>query len=282
MIPRTKLSARMGEPRRARLGFVAAIVLVATLAAWFYQSNPVTQSAQRYAVAVSKASGGTYITLRTLNAFLSTAQEVEVGGSFFVSGSAQPLKVLEPIDDTIERLAGLVFVVMVVTGVLAVSLGPVSAVGFGLIASAACLWGLQRSGKGAGRFAGLSLSLGRYGVFLALAVPLAFVLTALLADRMTAEVWDQHQAVISEITREVAPQDGVDPTVSEGWMDGMQSLLGKVENYQDLAASIYARADELIGSFVSLLSVYVFKLLILPLLILGGLYVVLRMLLGRT
>ena len=97
--------------KRARRTQIAAMLLalVAFAAALGYASNPVTQSAQDYARGVAAASGGLDLTLRSLNAFLSTAQEIEVSGKVVVGGSAQPLKVLEPVDDTIERIADVVF-----------------------------------------------------------------------------------------------------------------------------------------------------------------------------
>ena len=62
----------------------------------------------------------------------------------------QPLKALEPIDDTIERISDLVFSVMVVTGILAVAMGPVSATGSALIALAALAWVAGRRGTQSG------------------------------------------------------------------------------------------------------------------------------------
>ena len=112
--------------RSARLTrwMLAVLALVGMLA---YSANPLTQRAQAFAEQTATASAATYLSLRVVNAFLSTAQEIELGGTLVVSGTTQPLKWLEPVDDTIERIAGVVFGVMVATGVLAVALGPVGA-----------------------------------------------------------------------------------------------------------------------------------------------------------
>ena len=91
--------------RRGLLAFFCVLALTAAL----LRDNPVVSAAQGYAADVATTAAASYVTLRTLNAFLSTAQEIEVGLSFIASGSARPLKVLEPIDDTVERIAGLVF-----------------------------------------------------------------------------------------------------------------------------------------------------------------------------
>lgn len=137
----------MGERRswtRVVLIVAAGLLLVAAL----LPQTPLSKSAARYAGGVATASAGTYVTLRTLNAFLSTAQEIEVGGAFVVSGTAQPLKVLEPIDDTVERIASVVFALMVVSGVLSVAMGPVSAVGLAMMAGALVLWAAGCWGAG--------------------------------------------------------------------------------------------------------------------------------------
>ncbi len=148
--------------------FAAAAVAMAMLAGWNYESNPLTGQAHSYAQEVAKTSAATYVSLRTLNAFLSFAQEVEVSGNaIFVEGTARPLKGLEPIDDTVERIAGAVFAIMVATGVLSVALGPVSGTGWALVGLAALLWLLFP-----GRLGGVPRRLGVYGGLLGLALPL--------------------------------------------------------------------------------------------------------------
>ena len=190
-----------------------------------------------------------------------------MGGSFFVQGSARPLKALEPIDDTIERIAGFVFVVMIATGVITVAMGPVSAVGFGMIALAAVLTLFQR------RYPGLITPTARrfisYGAFLALALPLSFVVAALVADALTAEVWATHSAQIAKITAGLEAAPGSDDA-------GIWAVLRDADRYREVAARIWSQADSLIGSYVSILAVYVFKVFLLPGLILGAFLILAR------
>lgn len=109
-----------------------------------------------------------------MNAFLSTAQEVEIGGSLGVSANIQPLKTLEPIDDTIERITSLIFTTMVFTGLLAVALGPVSAVGAALIFGALALWIADRLIGQRDLIVVMARQLSWYGAFLAIILPGAF------------------------------------------------------------------------------------------------------------
>ncbi|MBD3664073.1 hypothetical protein [Sulfitobacter aestuariivivens] len=238
---------------------VLAICLLAALAAAVFRDNPLTRAAQGHAQSVAVAAGATYVTLRTLNALLSTAQEFEVGLSFIASGSAQPLKWLEPIDDTVERIASLVFGIMVATGILAVALGPVSAIGMALLAVALALRLFLQ-----GREDGLDRKLGWYGAFLGLALPVALIISAPLASVLTGDTYRENIAVIDDITvkfgkTEVLEQD--EPGFAE---------------YRELAGNIAARADDLIGALLMVLGVHVFGLLILPLLLIGGMFVIAR------
>ena len=235
------------------------LACAAALAAAFLRDNPVVQGAQSYAQDVAVTAAATYVTLRTLNAFLSTAQEVEVGVSLVASGSAQPLKILEPIDDTVERVAGLIFGVMVASGVLAVALGPMSAIGLTLLSVA-----LGIAAIGSVRDAGLPRLLGWYGGFLGLALPLALLASAPLAERLTERTYAANIAVIEEITANV------------GGGAALTEEAPGLREYRQLAENLWTRADELIGALLAVLGVQVLRLFILPLVLIGGLFVTAR------
>ena len=119
----------------------AAIGLILSAVSW----NPVTRLASAEARQTAAATLVVYAGLRTLNAFLSTAQEVEVGGSLVVSGSVQPLKSLEPIDDTVERVSAVVLAISVFAGVAGLGFAPLAVVGFALALVGAPLFALIAS-----------------------------------------------------------------------------------------------------------------------------------------
>jgi hypothetical protein len=240
---------------KRRIAMVALIVVA--IIAMLFRDNPLNTHAQRYAQSVATTAAATYVTLRTLNAFLSTAQELEVGVAFIASGTAQPLKVLEPIDDTVERIAGLIFGVMVVTGVLAVSLGPVSSIGWGLFALAMAL-ALIRQRSGTTNF------LAVYGIFFGVGLPLALVLSSWLATTLTEAAYQQNLTVVQDITQAVGGADVLD-----------EDAPGLTE-YRALASNVWSRADELISALIALLSVYVFRIFVMPLMLVGGLFLLIR------
>jgi len=259
----------MSAPRRPGILTILAFLAVAFLAMVSYKANPLNAEAKGYATAVAATSAGVYVGLRSINAFLSTAQELEVsGGAVFVSGSAQPLKALEPIDDTIERISGMVFGLMVATGVVAVGVGPISAVGWGMIVLSLGIDLVRRAIGKLNEVTALERQLLRYGLLFGLGVPLAFVLASQMADWLTADVWAENDAIVREITAEV---ELVDTGEGAGVIANLRAAMGEVERYQALAANLYDRADDLLASYVMILSVFIFKLLLLPALILGGL-----------
>ncbi|MEW9921118.1 hypothetical protein AB2B41_16005 [Marimonas sp. MJW-29] len=256
MIRKTNGSAPTANLMRAVPLIGAALCIL--LALWVARAadDPLTRAAQTYSADIATKAAGTYVVLRTLNAVLSTAQEVEVGVSFIASGNAQPLKVLEPLDDTIERIAALVFGVTVATGVLAVALGPVSAVGLTLLAIALLIAGLSRRRVMARR-------LGWYGAFLGLALPIGLTLAAPLAEVLTAATLARNQALVAEITQSVGETDLQAP---EEIAD-----LG-LNDYRKITANVWQRADELIGALVAIFGVYLFRILILPVMLILGMF----------
>lgn len=247
-------------PARTEITFrrivLLALILIALAAMWL-RDNPLNERAQTYAQGIATTSAATYVTLRSLNAFLSTAQELEVGVAFIASGTAQPLKVLEPIDDTVERIAGLIFGVMVATGVLAVSLGPVSSIGWALFALAMAL-AMIRERVGASNF------LAVYGLFFSLGIPLALVLSSFLATALTETTYQANLAIVQDITQAVG---GAEVLEEDG---------SGLSEYRALASSVWSRADELISALIAILSVYVFRIFVMPMMLVGGLFLLIR------
>jgi len=266
----------MVEPRRVPIWVLALVLVAAVAAALFYRENPVPDRAEAYAADVATASAGTFLTLRSLNAVLSSVQEIEVGGSLVVSGTAQPFKFLEPVDDTIERISGAVFWIMLVAGVLSIAMGPVSAVGAGMVALATLIWLIDRAAGPKNPLVGLTRSLVWYGSFLGLGLPLAFLVSAVLADRLSNATWAEHEARIQLICGEICEDDPTAAAKRQTWSTGLQDLLDDAERYRELASRIYNQANELIASYIAILSVFVFQIFLLPALIAGAFFLVAR------
>lgn len=266
MTRETRPSARTSDRLRALSLLVVAVLSLG--AAIRPGALPLTDAAAAHAREITLGASATYVTLRSLNAFLSSAQELEVGVSLVGQGSAQPLKVLEPIDDTVERIAAVVFAVMLASGALAVAMGPLGAVGCALLSICAALGAVSvLAGRG---FAGLPRQLAVYGGFLGLGLPLAFLLSAALADRLTEHVRAEHDRIVADITERV--EEEALQEARGGWL----AMMDTVDRYEQLARNLANRADELIGSLIGLLGVYIVRLVALPLVLIGGLFLIAR------
>ena len=104
-----------------------------------------------------------------------------------------------------------------------------------------------------------------------------------LSDRflLTARDVLRPNTDITDPTQASRPSPGI-PTLKsvstgqEGWFAAMAGLAGDAERYQTLMGEVFARADDLIGSYIAILSVFVFRIVILPLLVLGAFFVLAR------
>lgn len=274
MTPKTKPSGKTAKP--TRLFLLAMIAVAALMASLFYKSNPLPNRAAGYAQNVATSAAATYVTLRTLNAVLSTVQEASFTGSVVVAeATVQPLKSLEPIDDTIERIADVVFALMLASGVLSVAMGPVSAIGAGMMSLACLIWLIDLVIGRRNPLSGAARRLVWYGAFLGLGLPLAFLLSDPIAVHLTNGVAESHQAIIATIMADV--ETTVTPlSDTQGWLAWLRELSNDVDRYYALAESTLRHADDLIASFISLVSVYLFRLLFLPAILAGAALVVFR------
>lgn len=253
------------------VGLIAALGLVLTLAS----ANPLTQAASGQAKKVVASTIVVYAALRTLNAALSAAQEVEVGGAFVVTGSVQPLKTLEPLDDTVEAVAGMVLSVAMLAGALGLGFAPVTAVGFVLAGVGALAWRIAPAA--AARCLWL-------GVLLALALPAAFIVSDLVGGAMTRQAWAENRAILDEATGTVTAASpaitAAEAPAETGWWDSVfggedetaEASRGVVETlgaYRAMTSALLSDADRILGSYVELLAVYAVRLILLPLVLIG-------------
>lgn len=260
-----------------RRAVLVAVLLVSVLSLLLPRVNIAAQSTERYADDVAASALAVYVTLRALNAVLSTAQEVELSGQFVVGGSAQPLKALEPIDDTIERVAGAVFAVMVMSAVLSISAAPVASVG-AVLAACGALLALLARGPGLSR---LGVIGALYGGLLAVVLPLIITVSGMGGDLLTRAAWEENAQIVEEITQPYdnpafePAQDAAQGIFARLW-SGAGEAVDAVQFYQEVAGKVWDEADTLIASYLKLLGIFVFKVVVMPLIAFGVCYLVLR------
>lgn len=182
-------------------------------------NGPFIKGAKDYSQKIALNSATAYLSLRVINAALSFAEEVEVGGSVVaVSGSAHPFKVLEPLDDAVERLSAAVFLVGAISGVLSVVLPVMGGIALILIgASLTALAGLDLSDR---RFPGQTLvsnlmkRIGRLG-WTAFLVVMAFSISSMFAERISDRAWGEYQHTLTSIADQISRLSPEDIVVSE-------------------------------------------------------------------
>ena len=249
-----------------RAVLVPLLALVCALFILAPSANPLVRWAEGRNAEVALAATGVYVSLRAINASLSMAGEVEVGASIGVGGSINPLRWLEPVDDTVERVSSLVFAVAAVSGLLTLALEPLSAIGFGLLAlglagQAGCRYG--RAGPGVARAAsGCTL----LGAGLALLLPAVILAGAFLGEVMTRSEFSEAQATIGLVRDEAAALVG---DAGDGWRERYNRLA-------EAAGFFWDNADDLLRASITLCGIFVLRLVVLPAALLWAALAILR------
>lgn len=285
-------------------GLAWPLMAALCLALALVPASPVSSPAREAARDVAAASLGVYVALRSINAALSFAQEIEVGGSIGVSANAQPLKFLEPVDDTVERVSSVVFWVALVAGAMVIGVEPVSRIGFLLLAAGLVIRWLRqpliaRVGPAARPVCRAGEAFDATGLVLALLLPLSIALGSGLGDALTADEWEAARADLGEITSyassllggtgDALPDDVTEP--DEGgvmrWLrdllettgDGFGSAAERTGKYLDAAGYFIDEADRLFGASMTILAIFLLRTLILPLALMLAMVVLARRLL---
>lgn len=289
--------------RATLIALLGVVALAAGL--WELSSNdpvnPALGPAERAAEDIALATGGVYVSLRVINAALSAAQEIEVGASIGAQASIQPLKVLEPVDDTIERVADVVFAVAAGAAVAAVGFAPVAALGLTLL-GAGCL--------GLAAFLALlpvtrlelfSRAAIRLGAALGLVLPIGFALGVDLGARLTEPQWQAAIAQLDAVTAEAQilvgagetlddlPANAVPGTILgrlgaqlQAAGEGVGEAVEAVGRYREAAGVFLSEADALFQATLVIIAVFALRMLVLPALLLWGAMTLMRRSVGAT
>lgn len=247
--------------------------------------NPALPPARAAAQDIAVVTASVYVSLRAINAALSAAQEIEIGASIGAQASLQPLKVLEPVDDTVERVADVVFSVAAGAALVAVGLEPVAAIG--LIVLGVGLIGLGCAAVTSGAsVAAASLRAVRLGAALGLVLPLVFAGGVWLGDRATAPQWNSAMAQLEEVTGEAQVLIGAgesellaeaeDGGFFSGFLGAVSDATTSVQSYAAAAGVFTQQADALFNATLTIIGIFVLRTLVLPVLLMWSVMAVLR------
>ena len=258
--------------------------------------NPALPPASAAAEEVAAATATVYVSLRVINAALSTAQEIEVGASVGAQASVQPFKVLEPVDDTVERVANVVFAVAAGAALATVGFAPVAALGL-------CLFGLGCLLRVAddllpaidGMRAAAAYAM-RLGAVLGVILPLGFAGGVALGEHITASQWNEAMADLESVRREASILVGSggdagaedlleaqDEDAASSWWspfqsagEGVSETFGAVGRYRQAAVVLMSEADTLFRATLTIIGIFALRTLVLPALLLWGALALMR------
>ena len=274
--------------RASLMGMVAIACLIAGLVelGGSARINPLIAPAEASASKIAGATAGVYVSLRVINAALSVAQETEVGAAFGAQASVQPLRVLEPIDDTVERVADVVFAVAAGAALMRVGLAPVAALGLvvlglGLLMQSVCLVAPKIAPMSSPARQAV-----RLGLALGVVLPVGFALGVSLGEQMTQPQWDAAVAQLDAVTGEAAILTGMSaqglaedlpPEMrDEGFMGRLSGAVDAVARYRDAAGLFLNEADTIFGATLTIIGIFALRMLVLPALLLWGAMTLLR------
>ena len=243
------------------------------------QGNPLVDLPRAEAQQIAKAAATVYFFLRVINSALSMAENIEIGASVGAQATMQPLKILEPIDDTVERVAEVVFIVAAGAVLTTVAIGPVMGIGLvvgGIGLAAVTLRPDFRAGA----------VLARLGLGAGVLLPLVFVLGVQLGGFATTGTSAAAMDTLREVQTEATAltgvgAEGLDPGIAGGeeeeggfldWLGGGFSAVGStattIANFRETAALFVERADDIFSASLTLIGVFVLRMLVLPLFLL--------------
>ncbi len=186
------------------LTLLAAVIFLAL--APHQEEVPTAEIARNYNQEVFVSSVAIYGSLRIVNAALSTTQDLDITAGLVVAeGTISPGKVLEPVDDTIERMAHIVFALAIVSGLLAALMPTAGYLGFlllggGLLLVSANAFAAEIGRKPPGMSARASRALIVVGIMLGVGIPGVYCLSGIIGQDLTARAWAEVDAVLSEAT----------------------------------------------------------------------------------
>lgn len=261
--------------------------------------NPALAPASAAAEDIAAATATVYVSLRIINAALSTAQEIEIGASVGAKASVQPFKVLAPVDDTVERVASVVFAVAAGAALATVGFAPVAALGLCFFGAGAIFRAVDDLLPVVHGLRAASAYAMRLGAVLALVVPLGFAGGVALGERITAAQWDAAISALDRVTAEArvligegetapdATEAATGPAADVGLFarlgaqlqaagDGMGEAVSALGRYREAAVVLMSQADDLFAASLTIIGIFALRTVVLPALLLWGTLALMR------
>ena len=193
------------------------IISLIFISLFFVKNNIFVDTAQKYTAEIAKDSAAVYVSLRLLNAALSFAQEIEVTGSVVIaSGTIKPFKVIEPLDDTVEKLSKAIFYIGAFAATATVIIEFFGHYSFLLVGVASGVLYIMDRLKLIENNSVISIFLKNINssASIILLVVVSFVVSSLIADKMYAAKWKNYNKVLEDVSSELTELVELDPPIN--------------------------------------------------------------------
>ena len=255
------------------------IISLIFISLFFVKNNIFVDTAQKYTAEIAKDSAGVYLSLRVLNAALSFAEEIEVSGSVILaSGTIKPFKIIEPLDDTIEKLSKAIFYIGAFAATATVIIDFFGHYSFLFVGVASGLLYIIDRLKLIENNSVISVFLKNVNssASIILLVVISFVVSSLIAEKIYAAQWKTYSKVLEDISNELTdlvdldlPKDTeqsnnepdekmdlVEPNdINDGWASKITSKVGEaVEGIANTGSKIKDNVVEATSKGVSAVS----------------------------
>lgn len=215
-------------------------------------ANPLAGLASSYNAEIATTGAAIYGSLRFASSAMSVAKDADLGGSVAVASvTFSPGQVLEPVTATINRMADLLFGLVLASGVVSVTLPALARIGAVLMAAAGILLVVAQMVQARmptdGGLQRLGFATARFGVVVAIIVPAAYATAFMLGDFMTADAWRSATAVFERLSEDFeappgpilpVPEATTPPVAApeaetgllEGFVNGVGTAIGQTKD----------------------------------------------------
>jgi hypothetical protein len=243
---------------------------------------PFVRAARLQAEDVATTAVIAYGALRAINAAISVAKETEFSVPVVGAVGAKPGMALDPVDETVARVSDAVFVILALTATLTLAFSPIAKLGALLAAaSLAALW-LALHVPPLRPLAGAAERLAAFGLLFALVLPAAFAGGGWIGKLATDPQLAAARAELEEASGQGVGQGmgGVDAADAEDlpwwrFRSGAEAPPAQ-DDAEGWLGEYRERAETILQSSVTIIGVYVLRLLVFPAILLGGLLIVVR------
>ena len=220
-------------------------------------------SIQKTLTEKSKQILGIWATLKVINGVINVLQSAQIGGSFFVEASVNPLEFLAPIDNVLDKISNLLLwalgailfekILLAISGyIVFLVVIPVCAV-----VAIVTVW-TYKNRSNVHKVVMVSVLI---GLIIPLAIPISFQVSTLLEKKILT---NSVKNVISSIEEKNKTAESMEEEIT-GLRRIGKSIIGYMTNAKDLGNALI---EDMINFFI----IFIFTNIVIPILTIFGLY----------